>query len=389
MSRGVLLLVAAGLAACTPARPDAAAPARAPGWSEVTRYLDSVIADGVAPGAVLGVSYRGCHAYHGSGRLGLDDDTRPDSSTIYDLASLTKVVGLTTVTMLAVGRGAIALDSPVVHYLPAFHDGAVTVRHLLTHSSGLPAWRPLHQETASRAAALALVDTTRLVTVPGDSFVYSDLGAILLTQVVERALGARMDALVERLITRPLRLQDTRYLPPETWRPRIAPTEDDPWRGRILRGEVHDENAARLDGVSGHAGLFGSARDLLRFGDWLLSGIGDPGTAPGCEPRGLPAPPKLVGEFILRQELPPGSSRALGWDTPSGVSSAGTILGGRSFGHTGFTGTSIWIDPSRRLVIVLLANRVHPTRDNPRFGPVRGQIADRVARALGFDTVIR
>lgn len=389
MSRGALLLVSAGLAACAPVRPAPAAPAQAPRWTEVSRYLDSVIADGVAPGAVLGVSYRGCHSYHGSGRLGLGDATRPDSSTIYDLASLTKVVGLTTVTMLAVERGAIALDSPVVHYLPAFHDGAVTVRHLLTHSSGLPAWRPLHQETTSRAAALALVDTTRLVTAPGDSFVYSDLGAILLTQVMERTLGARMDELVERLITRPLRLEDTRYLPPDGWRPRIAPTENDPWRGRILRGEVHDENAARLDGVSGHAGLFGSARDLLRFGDWLLSGIGDQVDAPGCDPRALPDPPKLVGEFIVRQELPPGSSRALGWDTPSGVSSAGTILGARSFGHTGFTGTSIWIDPSRGLVIVLLANRVHPTRDNPRFGPVRGGIADQVARALGFDTVIR
>lgn len=389
MSRAALLLVFAGVAACAPARPAPATPAQAPRWTEVSRYLDSVIADGVAPGAVLGVSYRGCHSYHGSGRLGLGDSIRPDSSTIYDLASLTKVVGLTTIAMLAVERGAIALDSPVVRYLPAFHDGAVTVRHLLTHSSGLPAWRPLHQETTSRAAALALVDTTRLVTAPGDSFVYSDLGAILLTQLMERTLGARMDELVERQVTRPLRLQDTRYLPPDGWRPRIAPTEHDPWRNRMLRGEVHDENAARLDGVSGHAGLFSSARDLLRFGDWLLAGIGDQVDGSGCEPRGLPHPSRLIGEFIHRQELPPGSSRALGWDTPSGVSSAGTILSPASFGHTGFTGTSIWIDPSRRLVIVLLANRVHPTRDNPRFGPVRGGIADQVARALGFDTVIR
>ncbi|MBL8978432.1 MAG: beta-lactamase family protein, partial [Gemmatimonadetes bacterium] len=138
VSRTALLLAFAGLAACAPAGPEPAAPAQAPRWTEVSRYLDSVIADGVAPGAVLGVSYRGCHSYHGSGRLGLDDGTRPDSATIYDLASLTKVVGLTTVTMLAVERGAIALDSPVVRYVPAFANGAVTVRHLLTHSSGLP-----------------------------------------------------------------------------------------------------------------------------------------------------------------------------------------------------------------------------------------------------------
>lgn len=389
MTRGAVLLLCAGIAACAPARPEPASPATSPGWADVSNYLDSVIADGVAPGAVLGVSFRGCHSYHGSGRLGLEDATRPDSSTVYDLASLSKVVGLTTVAMLAVERGAIALDTPVTRYLAAFPDSTVTIRHLLTHSSGLPAWRPLHLETPSRDAAFALVDTTRLVTTPGDSFAYSDLGAILLTQLLEGRLGRRLDRLVRGMLTGPLGLRDTRYLPPEGWRPRIAPTEDDPWRGRMLRGEVHDENAARLDGVSGHAGLFGSARDLLRFGDWLLSGLGDPVPAPSCEPRGLPQAPGLIGEFIQRQELPSGSSRALGWDTPSGISSAGTILGSSSFGHTGFTGTSIWIDPGRRVVIVLLANRVHPTRDNARFGPVRGQMADRVARALGFNSLTR
>jgi CubicO group peptidase (beta-lactamase class C family) len=389
VSRGILSLVCAGIAACAPGRPEPVAPAKFPGWADVSRYLDSVIADGVAPGAVLGVSFRGCHSYHASGRLGLEDATRPDSSTVYDLASLTKVVGLTTVAMLAVERGAIALDTPVTRYLAAFHDSTVTIRHLLTHSSGLPAWRPLHLETPSRDAAFALLDTMGLGATPGDRFAYSDLGAVLLTQLLEGRLGRRLDRLVEGMLTRPLGLRDTRYLPPRGWRARIAPTENDPWRGRMLRGEVHDENAARLDGVSGHAGLFGSARDLLRFGDWLLSGVGDPVEGPGCEPRGLPGPPRLIGEFIQRQDLPPGSSRALGWDTPSGMSSAGTILDPSSFGHTGFTGTSIWIDPTRRLVIVLLANRVHPTRDNPRFGPVRGQMADRVARALGFDRLTR
>ncbi len=214
------------------------------------------------------------------------------------------------------------------------------------------------------------------------------VGAILLTQAVEGTLGARIDTLVTRLLTTPLGLHETRYLPPASWRRRIAPTENDPWRGRVLRGEVHDENAARLEGVSGHAGLFSSARDLLRIGDWLLSGLGTVWDS-ACAGPDLPPGPTLLATFIRRQELPPGSSRALGWDTPSGVSSAGTLMARTSFGHTGFTGTSIWIDPTRRLVVVLLANRVHPTRDNPRFGPVRGQLADQVVRGFSLDSLTR
>lgn len=383
--RRAVLLLAGALAACQAAAGPAPDP---PGLRAAASLLDSVIAAGVAPGAVLGVSLAGCHSYHGAGRLGLDDAARPDSTTIYDLASLTKVIGLTTAAMAAVDRGVLALDAPVARYVPAFHDTAVTIRHLLTHSSGLPAWRPLHQEAPDRPAALALVDATPLAATPGDSFVYSDLGAILLTQAVEGTLGARIDTLVTRLLTTPLGLHETRYLPPASWRRRIAPTENDPWRGRVLRGEVHDENAARLEGVSGHAGLFSSARDLLRIGDWLLSGLGTVWDS-ACAGPDLPPGPTLLATFIRRQELPPGSSRALGWDTPSGVSSAGTLMARTSFGHTGFTGTSIWIDPTRRLVVVLLANRVHPTRDNPRFGPVRGQLADQVVRGFSLDSLTR
>jgi CubicO group peptidase (beta-lactamase class C family) len=175
-------------------------------------------------------------------------------------------------------------------------------------------------------------------------------------------------------------MEDTRYLPPDCWLPRIAPTESDPWRGRTLRGEVHDENAARLDGVSGHAGLFSSARDLLRFGDWLLEGLGSHDTSATYL---WPPPPASERAFVVRQDIPHGSSRALGWDTPSGLSSGGNwISREHSFGHTGFTGTSIWIDPTRDLVIVLLSNRVNPTRENERWGPVRRNVADRVVEAL-------
>jgi CubicO group peptidase (beta-lactamase class C family) len=179
-------------------------------------------------------------------------------------------------------------------------------------------------------------------------------------------------------------MTSTRYLPPESWRDRIAPTEMDPWRGRVLRGEVHDENAALMDGVSGHAGLFGSAEDLLRFAEWMLELWAR--TACGQQ-SGSPAQPcgPTVREFTRRQNLVPGSSRALGWDTPSEGSSAGTLLSPASFGHTGFTGTSLWIDPEHDVAIVLLSNRVNPTRDNPRWAPVRAGIADLVMTTLFED----
>lgn len=355
------------LAGCAPPPPTGPMPASA--FAPAVAFLDSAVAAGAAPGAVLGVSVGGYHFFHATGRLGIGDSTAPDSSTVYDLASLTKVVGLTTAVMDAVEAQLLDVDAPVRRYVPAFTGAGkehVTVRHLLTHSSGLPAWRALHRESTDRAGALALADTTPLDTVAGTRSVYSDIGAIVLTQAVEAVRGERLDSLLDRTLLGPLGMTSTRFLPPAEWLPRIAPTENDPWRGRILRGEVHDENAWRLDGVSGHAGLFGSAADLLVFGDWMLARSG----VAGLEP------------FFRRQDLPAGSSRAFGWDTPSEGSSAGRRLSHRSFGHTGFTGTSIWMDPARGLVIVILSNRVHPTRDNARWGPVRRGVADRVARAV-------
>jgi CubicO group peptidase (beta-lactamase class C family) len=243
---------------------------------------------------------------------------------------------------------------------------------LLAHASGLPAWRPLFREVGTRAEAFALADSTPLESVPGTTEVYSDLGAIVLTQVLEAVYHERLDSVLDRRLFQPLGMTSTRYLPPESWRDRIAPTELDPWRGRVLRGEVHDENAALMDGVSGHAGLFSSAEDLLRFAEWMLEQWRDQAV--------------VFHEFTRRQDLVPASSRALGWDTRSEVSgSAGTLLSPTSFGHTGFTGTSLWIDPVHHLAIVLLSNRVNPTRDNPRWAPVRGRIADLVMTTLFED----
>jgi len=355
------------------------------GLKPVTELLDSAVAAGAAPGAVLAITRDGERFVYASGQLGADEPESPGAATIYDLASLTKVVGLVTGAMLAVDEGRLELDAPVQQYVPAFTGAGkdrVTVRMLLAHASGLPAWRPLFREAGSRAEAFALADTTPLGSVPGTVEVYSDLGAIILTQVLETVYHQRLDSLLERRVFGPLGMRATGYLPGADQRDRIAPTEMDPWRGRMLRGEVQDENAALMDGVSGHAGLFGSAEDLLTFAEWVLEQADGRSDRPADRPT---IRPSVLQEFTRRQNLVPGSSRALGWDTPSPGGSSGSRLSPRSFGHTGFTGTSLWIDPEHHLAIILLSNRVNPTRDNPRWAPLRGKIADLVMTTLFED----
>jgi CubicO group peptidase (beta-lactamase class C family) len=391
---GARLAVVLLLTACASSHPNDSArpvPRLKIDWQSVTHYLDSAVARGAAPGAVLGVSHDGERFVYGTGRMGDLDAGRPGAATLYDLASLTKVVGLTTGLMLAVSEGKIDLDAPVQRYVPAFAGSGkekITVRLLLTHAGGLPAWRPLFREVSSRQDAFALADTTPLEYPPGSRDVYSDLGAIVLTQMLETVYHQRIDSLLEQRIFGPLGLISLRYLPPSEWLSRIAPTEMDPWRGRVLRGEAHDENAAVMDGVSGHAGLFGSVEDLLGFAEWLMSqsegrsGGGSDNNTASASPT---LRPSVVQTFTSRQNLVPGSSRALGWDTPDSGSSSGSLLSPHSIGHTGFTGTSIWIDFDRRVAVVLLSNRVHPTRNNPRWNPVRAQIADLVMTTLFED----
>jgi len=347
-------------------------------------FLASKIAGGVAPGGVLLVSLRDSIALLSTyGMYGVDDSTPVADTTVYDLASLTKVIGLTTATMMLVADGKLDLDRPVQAYLPEFTGpgkDAVRVRHLLLHTSGLPAWAPLYLMTETPDEAVQQVMTIDLERAPGERYEYSDLGAITLGKIVERITGESLDRFLARRLFEPLGMRHTRYLPPESWRPFIAPTERDPWRGRTIRGEVHDENAARLGGVSGHAGLFSNAPDLARFANWLLDAWHD--RLPPDAPVKLPA--AVVRNFTTKQPGPEGSTRALGWDTPSlsGTGSSGSMLSPSSFGHTGFTGTSIWIDPVRELVIILLTNRVNPTRDNTALLPLRGQVADSVVSAL-------
>jgi serine-type D-Ala-D-Ala carboxypeptidase len=362
--------------ACTPAADmvHQLVPLTVTNWQPVMRLVDSALAAGAAPGAVLAVTRRGERFIYAGGQLGSDDPQRPGPDTVYDLASLTKVVALTTAAMLGVEDGKLELDAPVQRYVPGFAGPGkerVTVRMLLAHASGLPAWRPLFREAKTRDEALALAESSPLDSAPGKTDIYSDIGAIVLTQVIEAVYHQRLDSLLDQRVFGPLGMSSTRYLPPVSWCDRIAPTELDPWRGRVLRGEVHDENAALMEGVSGHAGLFGSAEDLLRFAEWIL--------------EQATLRPSVVHEFTRRQNLVPGSSRALGWDTPSGGSSAGRLLSPSSFGHTGFTGTSLWIDPEHDVAIILLSNRVNPTRNNPRWTPVRAAVADLVMTTLSQD----
>lgn len=398
-SRRTLFVAAASAAfalACTPGGPPRTDPipvsaALSMRLEPAARVLDSAIAAGAAPGAVLAVSVGGEHFVHSIGQLAVDDRRPPDGRTLYDMASLTKVVALTTLAMMAVDEKNLALDTPVVHYLAEFANGKgpktlVTVRDLLLHDSGLPPdpVPGLWQTTKNRKAAIKSVLATGLDTVPGARFVYSDLSAITLAAIIEKLYHKRLDQLFAERVTQPLGLTRMRFLPPGNWRDEIAPTEIEPFRGlAALRGSVHDENAWWLDGVAGHAGLFSDAEDLLRFGEWALAG------SLGRRFEGAVQPPTEFITWTLRQDHPVGSSRGIGWDTPSGVSSAGTIMSSRSFGHTGFTGTSIWVDPDHEVVIVLLTNRVNPTRDTPKFGLIRAVVADAVMKSLFPEAVPR
>jgi len=349
-------------------------------WDSLARFIEAAVARKAFPGAVVAVGRRDTILYlHAFGRLDYEGGRPVTTRTVYDLASLTKVVGLTTAMMQLVEEGRVALDTPAVHYVPAFRDSTVTVRQLLTHSSGLPAWKPLYERAHSREEMFALVDAEPLEVPPGTRMAYSDLGAIVLTQVVEHVTGQRLDRYLQAHLFRPLGMRDTRFRPPASWRSRIAPTEmDTTYRHRLVRGEVHDENAFAMGGVSGHAGLFSTAPDLARFAQMLLRNGGT--EAPGHGGTGHIVDSATVAEFTRVQDST-FSSRALGWDTPSKGSSAGDEMSARAFGHTGFTGTSIWIDPAKDLFVILLTNRVHPTRQNDQILRVRPEVADLAVRA--------
>jgi CubicO group peptidase (beta-lactamase class C family) len=340
--------------------------------------LRGAVRDSAFPGAFAVVGTRdGVLSQVSAGHIDWSSSPAPTSTTLWDLASLTKVVALTSAMLQLVNAGTVDLDAPVQRYLPRFTGPLkeqVTVRHLLTHSSGLPAWRPLYKEAASPADAMALVYATPLDTTPGARMVYSDLGAILLGEVVRTVSGETLDAYVAAHVFGPLGMGETQYRPPEALRPRIAPTEIDPWRQRHLRGEVHDENAFALGGVSAHAGLFSTAHDLVRLARAYLGG----GALDGTRVFSSAA----IDSFTHIQN-PSLSNRALGWETPTGGNSGGHALSTRAFGHTGFTGTSLWIDPENNVFVLLLTNRVNPTREHRGISGVRVAVVDAAMAIVG------
>ena len=345
---------------------------------EVARVVDDLVKRRAFPGAVVAVGREGALVHLSAhGRLSYEAGAPAvQADTIYDLASLTKVVVTTTLAMRYVDSAQLFLDRPISAYLPAASGGfgdVVTPRHLLNHSSGLDWGAPLHLEIEGRRAYVERILQMDLLYEPGSRSLYSDLGFILLGEILERIGGAPLEELGTRHVLGPLGMRDTSYLPPSERLERIAPTERDEWRGRMLRGEVHDENAYAMGGVAAHAGLFGTAEDLARFAQLMLNG--------GVFEHQRLVARATLEKFVGRAGVP-GSSHALGWDTPSGVSSAGTLMSRESFGHLGFTGTSLWIDASRKLFVILLTNRVHPTRENLLIRDARPAVADAVVAAL-------
>ena len=378
-----------------PANPSSVGMAR-----DLNARLDSIvnvgIAEGAAPGVALAVGRWGRLVHlRGYGRI----DVAPDApavtdSTLFDMASLTKVVATTTAAMILEDEGKLNLDAPVHTYLPELNapdKAAITVRMILTHSGGFEAFAALWRDYRGRAAYLTQINARPLAYTPGDSVIYSDWDFVLAGLIIERITGMPLDEFLATRVWQPLHLDDMRFNPlasgpipadsactvafraDNPLLARIAVTEmDTAYRHALVHGIVHDENACALGGVAGHAGLFASVRDVAAFSQMLLNG----GQYDGV--RLIRA--TTIARWTARQS--PRSSRAIGWDTPEGRSSSGHYFSTRSFGHTGFTGTSIWIDPERGLFVVLLTNRVDPTRANMRHEALRRDVADAVQEAI-------
>jgi beta-N-acetylhexosaminidase len=385
--------MAAGFGLEVPANPMALQPADVRGEALLRpayNVIESAIADKAFPGATLAVGYKGKVAIHAFGNLSYDANAPAvEPRTMYDIASLTKVVATTTlVAKLAEGDFPVPLDldAKVERYLPEWAADSnakdmewrhrVTVRHLLTHTSGLPPFKEYWRASTSKRETLKRIFAEPLDYEPGSKEVYSDLGIILMAEIVERLTGRPLDELVKTYISSPLGMQDTMFRPPKNLWQWIAPTEfDKNLRRRLVQGEVHDENAFTMGGVSGHAGLFSTAPDLAAFCQMLLNG--------GIYAHHRILKRATIAQFTTPQKLSSGT-RTLGWAVPTEGGSSGHYFSTQSFGHTGFTGTSIWIDQERQVFVVLLTNRVNPTRENMKIAQVRPAVADAVMQGLGF-----
>jgi CubicO group peptidase (beta-lactamase class C family) len=333
------------------------------------------------PGAAFAVT-RGDEliALKGLGRFTYDASSpEVHAEAIWDLASLTKVVATTAMAMILYERGELDLNMPLAAIVPEFVRGnadprraAVTMRMLLAHSSGLPSYYCMYEYCHTREEVLAACYACELEADPGARAEYSDIGFILLGVALERIATENLDAFCRREVFGPLGMAETTLNPPAAWRDRVPPTEDDRrFRQRVIQGEVNDENAWAMGGIAGHAGVFSTAADVARFGHCMSRG------------ESWILRPETIALFTRCEPSPAGTSRALGWDTPSQPSQSGAYFSARSFGHLGFTGTSLWCDPESGVSITLLTNRTWPDRESQKIKQVRPRFHDAVIEVLG------
>jgi CubicO group peptidase (beta-lactamase class C family) len=369
-------------------------------FTEAARLIERGTASHAFPAAAIEVGDRKRVLWNAAfGRLTYAADAESTTpSTLFDLASLTKVIATTTLVMRAVDAGTLALDDRVADRLSAWRGTDrehVTIADLLEHASGLTAFLPFFRDHHGRAEFERAICTLPLEYAPRTQSIYSDLGFMLLAFILQDVNGAPLAAQFDQIFR--LQAEDLLFNPPRELRARCAPTELDLWRGRLLQGEVHDENTWELGGAAGHAGLFGTAAGVGVFARAILSGLspdsgletGNRKPETGSRKLGADSRKPEAGNWKLetltrfvQKSTVPGSSRALGWDTMLPTSSCGTRLSPRAIGHTGFTGTSLWIDPAQDLYVVFLTNRVHPTRDNNQIQSLRRRVHDAVVAAL-------
>lgn len=370
-------------------------------FSSAFAILRQAIAQRAFPSASIAVTHAGkLVALKAFGKFVYEDEAvpplvdvarsgsvEPSPTTLFDLASLTKPLATTTMAMLLYERGLLELDAPIFGTIPEFLSGPdprhreITFRMLLAHSSGLPAYEKLFLQARTREDLLHAAFATPIAAAPGTRAEYSDIGFIILGAALERIAQETLDVFCRREIFGPLTMTHTTFNPPAYQRPQIPPTADDRglptanplrslFRHRIIQGEVQDENASVLGGVAGHAGLFSTAVDIAHFAHTLLQG-------------GTPIlRPETISLFTRRNSTPADTTRTLGWDTPSAPSQSGKYFGPRSFGHLGYTGTSLWIDPDRQRSITLLTNRTWPDCSNQAIKQVRPKFHDAVIEAL-------
>lgn len=347
----------------------------------VDAVVEQAIKDSAFPGAVLLAVKQGVIVHHKAyGRMTFDPSSeKMKQNTIFDMASVTKVIATTSAVMKMTEEKKISLSDRIVKYFPAFGQNGkdqITIGNLMVHNSGLPAWKRFYDYCSTPECVLDSIFASSLVFNTGDSTVYSDLGLITVGKIIEQVTGTTLAKYVDSVFFKPLKMESTLFNPPAEWRKRIAPTEVDSfWKKTYtpVRGRVHDENAATLGGISGHAGLFSTASDLAKLLQMELN-YGMYGGRRYLDSA-------TIALFTSRQSE--NSTRAIGWDTRSaGRSFSGTLASSRTFQHTGFTGTSVVVDPENNIIVVFLTNRVYPTRNNLKILRVRPMVHDAIFRAL-------